>query len=61
MATVMWTMPTVLSFQLLESLEVPGNAANMLADQCVVGITVNVEWCAEEMDRCLEVATALNP
>ena len=54
-------MMPVLSFRLLESLEVLGNAAEMLAERCVVGITANVGRCAEELDRCVGVATALNP
>src|SRR5690606_41553640 len=33
----------------------------MLADRCVVGITANEARCAEEIDRCVGVATALNP
>ncbi|MBO2518448.1 aspartate ammonia-lyase [Limnochorda sp.] len=54
-------MLPVVSVRLLESLEVLANVAEMLADRCVVGITANEARCAEEIDRCVGVATALNP
>ncbi|KAB2958771.1 MAG: aspartate ammonia-lyase, partial [Thermoanaerobaculia bacterium] len=53
-------MPLIAS-DLLQSIQLIGNAAGLLADRCVAGITANRERCAELVERSLAMVTVLAP
>jgi fumarate hydratase, class II len=54
-------MMPVIAHNLLESIEILGNAANNLAERCIEGITANREKCLEYAEKSLAVCTALAP
>ena len=55
------TMMPVIAYDLLESIEILGNACTVLADKCVAGITANRARCREYAERSAAVVTALAP
>jgi len=54
-------MMPLLAYDLLQSIELLANAARLLAERCVAGITANRERCAELVERSLAMVTALAP
>jgi fumarate hydratase class II len=54
-------MLPVIALNLLQSLELLGSAARLLADSAISGFTVNRERVAEALDRNPILVTALNP
>lgn len=54
-------MMPVMADNILESIEILGNAAHNLAEQCVKGITANVEACLEYAEKSLATCTSLAP
>jgi fumarate hydratase class II len=54
-------MMPVLAHALLQSLEIQGNAARLLAERCVDGIVANRERCREMVEKSLAMVTALAP
>ena len=54
-------MMPVIAYNLLESLTLVGNAANLFASVCVAGITANRERCLGYAERSAALATALVP
>jgi len=54
-------MMPLIAHHLLESLEILGNAATVLADKCVVGITANVDRCRTYAERTAALVTAVAP
>jgi fumarate hydratase, class II len=54
-------MMPVLAYNLLQSIDLLANAAQHLADKCVVGIKVEPEACARSIERSLAMCTALAP
>jgi fumarate hydratase class II len=46
---------------LLESITVLANASRTFSERCVEGLQVNLEQCAEHVQRSLMLVTALNP
>ena len=54
-------MMPVIAHNLLESLELVGNAARVLAEKCVQGITANVEACTAYAERSAALITAVAP
>jgi fumarate hydratase class II len=54
-------MMPVIAYNLLQSLELLGNAAQVLADRCVRGITANVEQCRAYAERTAALVTAVAP
>jgi fumarate hydratase class II len=55
------TMMPVIAYDLLESIELLGNACTVLAEKCVQGITANRARCREYAERSAAVVTALAP
>ncbi len=55
------TMMPLVAYDLLQSIELLANAALLLAERCVAGITANRERCAELVERSLAMVTALAP
>ncbi len=55
------TMMPLVAYDLLQSIELLANAARLLAERCVAGITANRERCAELVERSLAMVTALAP
>ena len=55
------TMMPVIAYDLLESMEILGNACTVLAESCVRGITANRARCREYAERSAAVVTALAP
>mgnify|MGYP001031577265 CR=1 FL=1 len=55
------TMMPLIAYALLENLELLGNAARALADQCVEGIRANPERCREHAERSAALVTAVAP
>jgi len=55
------TMMPVIAHNLLQSLELLGSAATVLAEKCVIGITANVAQCRAYAERTAALATALAP
>jgi aspartate ammonia-lyase len=55
------TMMPLIAYALLESLELLGNAARVLADQCVQGIRANPERCRDHAERSAALVTAVAP
>lgn len=51
----------VIFYQLFESITALTGAVATLTDNCIKGITVNRERCAEEINGSVGIATALNP
>ena len=54
-------MMPVIAHNLLESLELLGNAATVLAEKCVRGITANVQQCHAYAERTASLVTAVAP
>jgi fumarate hydratase, class II len=54
-------MMPVIAYNLLQSIEITGNAARLLAESCVDGITANRERCEELVERSLALVTSLAP
>ncbi len=54
-------MMPVIAHNLLQSLEVLGNAARVLAEKCVAGITANVAQCRAYAERTASLVTAVAP
>jgi len=55
------TMMPLIAFNLLQSIKIEANAASMLADKCVAGITPNKQRCMELASRSYALATAIAP
>lgn len=51
----------LMSLEVLTSMKIMGNAAKMMAEKCVDGITVNKEQCEKYAFESASLATALNP
>jgi len=54
-------MMPVIGYNLLESVEVLGNACAVFADKCVSGITANVPQCLAYAERTTSLVTAIAP
>jgi fumarate hydratase class II len=54
-------MMPLIAFNLLQSIEILGNASGLLAEKCVEGITANRERCEELVERSLAMVTSLVP
>ena len=54
-------MMPVIGYNLLESVEVLGNACAVFADKCVRGITANVEQCRRYAEKTASLVTAIAP
>lgn len=54
-------MEPVLSFSIMESIQLLGNALDTLTDKCVKGITANRENCKNMVKNSIGIVTALNP
>jgi fumarate hydratase class II len=54
-------MLPVIAHNLLQSIEILGNTANVLADRAIAGFTVNAAHLADVVDRNPIMVTALNP
>ena len=50
-----------MSYAMLQSISLLGNASTVLAEKCVDGITANRERCTELLEGNLSLATALAP
>jgi len=55
------TMLPVMADNLLESIQLLGNATANFADQCIAGITANVERCASLVEQSQSMCTSLAP
>jgi fumarate hydratase class II len=54
-------MLPVIAYDLLQSIKWLGEAASVLAEKCVKGITANVDRCASYLEQSLALATPLVP
>jgi fumarate hydratase class II len=54
-------MMPVIAYNLLQSIEILANAAKLLAERCVEGITANRERCEELVEKSLAMVTSLVP
>jgi fumarate hydratase, class II len=54
-------MMPLIAYDLLQSIEILGNAARLLAERCVDGIEANVERCEELVEKSLAMVTSLVP
>lgn len=54
-------MEPVLMHNLFESVQILGNAAKVFAEQCIDGIEANEEKLQHDAERCIGIATVLNP
>ncbi len=54
-------MMPVIAYNLLQSIQLLTQAANLLVERCVAGITANRERCLELVERSLAMVTALAP
>lgn len=54
-------MEPVLSFSIMESMQLLGNALDTLVGKCVSGITANKEVCENMVKGSIGIVTALNP
>jgi fumarate hydratase class II len=55
------TMLPVMSYNLLQSIEILGNAVHRFAAQCIAGISANREQCRLGLERSLALSTYLVP
>jgi len=55
------TMLPLIAHNLLESIQILGNAATLLADRCLVGLEADRDRCAAMIERSLAMATHLVP
>ena len=51
----------VLLFNLLQSIDILGNAANTFAERCIVGIKANEDRCRQAVERKVEIVTVIVP
>lgn len=54
-------MEPLIAYSMLQSIYLLANAARVLGEKCIVGITANVERCSEHLEASTAVATALTP
>jgi len=54
-------MMPLIAYNLLQSIEILGNASRLLAERCVEGIEANRERCGELVERSLAMVTSLVP
>lgn len=54
-------MEPVLSFSIMESIQLLGNALDTLVERCINGITANKEVCENMVKGSIGIVTALNP
>ncbi|UPJ94926.1 aspartate ammonia-lyase [Bradyrhizobium sp. 172] len=54
-------MEPVIAYSMLQSMSLLGNAARVLREKCITGITANVERCLEHLEASTAVVTALTP
>ena len=54
-------MMPVIAFNLLQSIEILGNAAELMAERCIDGLEANEERCRELVEGSLAMCTALAP
>ena len=54
-------MMPVMAFNVLQSIELLGKAAQVFADRCVVGLQANVERCGSLVEQSLAMCTSLAP
>ncbi|HVS00783.1 MAG TPA: hypothetical protein VMW27_29460, partial [Thermoanaerobaculia bacterium] len=54
-------MMPLIAYNLLQSIEILGNASALLAESCVEGIEANRERCEELVERSLAMVTSLVP
>ncbi|MTI95587.1 MAG: aspartate ammonia-lyase [Firmicutes bacterium] len=54
-------MEPVLTFNLLQSLDILCNVVNVFSDRCVRGITANVQRCRKMVENSVGIITAINP
>ena len=55
------TMLPLIAYNLLQSIELLANAANLMADRCVRGITANPDECMRNIKKSLAIVTNLVP
>ena len=55
------TMMPLIAFNLLQSIQLEANAAELLADRCVAGIAANRQRCRELAEKSLALVTAIAP
>jgi len=55
------TMMPLIAFNLLHSIEIEANAAEMLADKCIAGILAHQDRCLELAERSYALVTAIAP
>jgi aspartate ammonia-lyase len=53
-------MMPLIAYDLIQGIEILGNALQALTDQCIVGITANPERCRDYAEGSLALVTALN-
>jgi fumarate hydratase class II len=54
-------MMPLIAYNLLQSIEILGNVAGLLAERCVEGIQANAERCEELVEKSLAMVTSLVP
>ncbi|SHJ96493.1 aspartate ammonia-lyase [Anaerobranca californiensis DSM 14826] len=54
-------MEPVLTFNLLQSLEILRNVVTVFTEKCVKGITANIDRCQELVQKSIGIVTAINP
>lgn len=54
-------MEPVIAYSMLQSISLLTNAARVLREKCIVGITANAERCREHLEASTAVVTALTP
>lgn len=54
-------MEPVLTFNLLQSLDILRNVVTVFTEKCVSGITANIERCQELVQQSIGIVTAINP
>ena len=54
-------MMPLIAYDLLQSIEILGNASRLLAERCVEGIEANRERCEELVEKSLAMVTSLVP
>ncbi|NOY69462.1 MAG: class II fumarate hydratase, partial [Deltaproteobacteria bacterium] len=55
------TMIPLIAYNLLQSIDLLANAADVLAKKCVTGITANLDQCADNVKKSLAIVTGLIP
>jgi aspartate ammonia-lyase len=54
-------MEPVLTFNLLQSLDILSNVVKVFASRCVKGITANIQRCRQMVEQSVGIITAINP